>query len=216
VTSGSRNASRGGSSRGSLSTRPMMPALARSSPVAAFSASLQANKTRPACDPRISPENSEHILSADTFLTLTALAVTALRVLSSMENPNTAEKRMALMIRSASSRNRSSGTPTQRSNPSLRSSRPPYGSTKRPSLLQAMALTVKSRRARSASMSAVNSTESGLLPSEYIPSTLYVVTSPGSPPQITVTVPCLIPVSTVLRPSKQHFICSGLAEERTS
>jgi hypothetical protein len=72
---------------------------------------------------------------------------------------------------------------------------PSNGSMMRPSSgSNAMALTVKSRRARSAVMSLTNSTVSGRRPSEYAPSPRNVVTSNGFPSMSTVTVPCWMPV----------------------
>ena len=74
-------------------------------------------------------------------------------------------------MRSASSEKRSSGEPTQRMSRLSMSSRPPKGSVRFPAASMAMAFTVKSRRARSASRLEVKRTPSGRRRSLYAPST---------------------------------------------
>src|SRR5207245_2806969 len=74
---------------------------------------------------------------------------------------------------------------------------PENGSRSTPSMgSQAIAFTVKSRRARSPSMSPRNVTALGRRPSRYGPSPRNVVTSTLCSPVTTVTVPCCIPVGT--------------------
>ena len=63
-----------------------------------------------------------------------------------------------------------------------------------------MALTVKSRRAKSSSMRSVNTTLSGCRLSRYAPSRRMVVISTPRPPDATVTVPWRRPVGCAASP----------------
>ena len=152
------------------------------------------------------------IRSAEALPAVPARSLTALAVEGSIRKPSVPANRMALSIRSESSPKRSSGTPTALMILFLMSDRPPYSSI-RPLLGEyANAFIVKSRLARSTLMSLLNETESGCLPSVYAPSDRNVVISYGSPSIKTVTVPCLMPVSITLYPSKQAFVSSGIAD----
>ena len=115
-------------------------------------------------------------------------------------------------MRKASSSKRFCGSPTHLTIRRQISSSPPDRSVSRPCLSRAMAFIVKSLRARSSAASWVYSTTSGCLWSEYVPSVLYVVISMARFSDMTVTVPCFIPVSTVFSLLKTAFICSGCAE----
>ncbi len=106
--------------------------------------------------------------------------------------------RAARSIRSGSSRNEISGASGVRSRPAARSTAPPYGSINSGSgSRSAIALTVKSRRDRSISMSSENST-SGLRLSGWYTSARYVVISIGTPPRMRPTVPKRLPWSHML------------------
>ena len=109
--------------------------------------------------------SSALIRSPDRWAARWALRRMAARVPSSMEKPSWAAKRTARSIRRASSAKRVSGSPTQRISLRNRSSCPPYRSITMPRSSRAMALTVKSRRARSSARVASKSTASGWRPS---------------------------------------------------
>ena len=109
----------------------------------------------------------------------------ARRVPAARSYPSCAANRTARIGRSPSSANRSSATPTART-----SRRCHVGAaavrdrgTRRASGSQASAFIVKSRRARSASRSRWNVTDSGRRPSTYVPSPRKVVTSMARPPE---------------------------------
>ena len=88
-----------------------------------------------------------------------ALSTIADQVAGSMRNPNRPANRRARNARSRSSTIRSPATPTARTTPCVRSSRPRNGSCSAPLFGEkAIALIVKSRRARSSSSEAPNST----------------------------------------------------------
>ena len=135
-----------------------------------------------------------------------------------MAYPSSALKRQARRMRSASSANLSRGSPTARIKPRSISALPPKGSIKPHSGRQAIALMVKSLRARSSSIEDTNVTESGCLPSLYRPSLRKVVTSKAESPLITVIVPCATPVSWVLSPacSQTRFVSAHIALQAIS
>jgi len=96
--------------------------------------------------------SSALIRSADTIDSRPAIAVIAARTSGTTANPSSAVNRAARSIRSGSSLNESSGRPGVRSTLARRSRIPPDGSTSSSDGSRAaMALTVKSRRARSSS-----------------------------------------------------------------
>ena len=134
----------------------------------------------------------------------------ASRVSFSTSNPSCPAKRTPRSIRRASSEKRCLASPTQRMTFFSRSEMPPNRSIIPLFGLYAIALIVKSRRFKSSSRFAVYSTCLGCRWSSYSPSTRYVVTSYPVPSTITVTVPCAIPVSMVLR--KICFTSSGFAD----
>ena len=116
--------------------------------------------TRPAPGPKSSLSSSANTRSALTLARVGAAARAAARVAGSMVKSRQEAKRSARKMRSASSSKRRAGSPTQRMNPAARSARPPKGSTTPPSS-NAMALMVKSRRARSSLRSVTKRTRSG-------------------------------------------------------
>ena len=77
-----------------------------------------------------------------------------------------------------------------------------------------MALMVRSRRARSSVRLSIRRTWSGRRPSEYPFSARKVVTSTGSSPKRTVTVPYCNPVGTTF--GNRAVTCAGVAEVVTS
>ena len=100
----------------------------------------------------ISFESSTAILSAEMFFKSFLQEKIALDVSSSISNPSTAENLSALIMRSASSPNRISGSPTQRIVFLLRSALPPKRSKIPVSGLYAKAFMVKSRLFKSSSI----------------------------------------------------------------
>ena len=172
--------------------------------------------TAPTCAPHSSCSSSAVMRSAETCASRARLRCSAAAVSGSTENPRCAANRSARRMRSASSCKRVSGSPTQRMHWRRKSACPPNGSHRPRTGLHAIALMVKSRRARSHSMSSTNDTLSGRLPSEYAPSVRKVVTSTGSPSSRTVTVPCFSPVSMTVRSANSCSTCSGRAAVHTS
>ena len=77
------------------------------------------------------PLSSEKIRSGKYCAAAPGFPAAPRRFFSSMVRPNRAAKRSARKMRSASSRKRSPGSPTQRRTPFLRSSRPPKSSADR-------------------------------------------------------------------------------------
>jgi hypothetical protein len=142
--------------------------------------------------------HSSRTRSGETFRNVSSVGEMASNVSGSSSSSRVATKRAARRTRSPSSEKRARALPTARRRFSLMSFCPPNGSiTERSNGSTAIAFTVKSRRARSCSRSSTNSTESGRRPSEYAPSPRRVVTSIGSFPTITVTVPWSMPVGIV-------------------
>ena len=166
--------------------------------------------------PTFSPSRSLFISvytrSCATWASRPRASCAARAVSFSAEKPSTEQKRTSRKMRSASSSNRRFGSPTQRRTPAFRSSCPPQGSTSVPSGDKAMALTVKSRRARSSSMLVPNVTESGWRLSLYAPSRRIVVSSMGSPPLTTVTVPCCKPVGCAHSPKRRSTSCGRASD----
>jgi len=117
--------------------------------------------TRPAPGPVSSRSNSAATRSAATNRSAPFCARAAASVAGSMAKSSAAANRSARKMRSASSAKRSSGFPTQRTSPALRSRLPPKRSITAPSGPRAMALMVKSRRARSSARLAPSLTEAG-------------------------------------------------------
>ena len=109
--------------------------------------------------------SSTHTRSMLTFCIFVLNFSMALKVLSSIVNPSCAEKRIARIIRRASSVNLSTGFPTHRIILLLISSMPPYSSTRPILSLYAIALMVKSLLQRSSVSLSENSTDEGCLPS---------------------------------------------------
>ncbi len=111
-----------------------------------------ARRSRPSSIARRSPER---------WRMSSARSGIAAHVEGSIENPSSAARRTARIIRSASSSKRRGGSPTARRSRAATSARPPWGSMscRGPpgSAPQAMAFTVKSRRARSSSIDSPNS-----------------------------------------------------------
>ena len=126
----------------------------------------KASSISPAPRAQRMPLSSEKIRSGEILRSSSRFSRSAAAVFSSMVRPNRAAKRSARKMRSASSRKRSPGSPTQRRTPFLRSSRPPKSSRRPRTGLYAMAFTVKSRRARSAWMSRTNEKRTGWRQSE--------------------------------------------------
>ena len=166
----------------------------------------------------MSPLSSSATRSPETALRLGDSFSIASNVLSSISKPYLAANLRPLNMRSASSVNLTSGSPTALMMPRSRSARPPVISQMLPSLPRYIALTVKSRLLTSSSMLLVKDTSSGLLRSEYSPSTRKVVIS-TLPSEVTaVTVPCLLAMSTYLMPAEEStsIISSGKADDATS
>ena len=149
--------------------------------------------------------------SADRRVRYGAEERSAENVAGSMTKRYRAANRMARSARRRSSRMRSSASPTARTTPATRSRWPPNGSRRSPVAgRKAIALMVKSRRARSSSRLAPNST-TACRPS-VCTSRRNVVTSCATPPSSsTATVPNSMPTGTVRRRPKIAITCSGVA-----
>src|SRR5438132_9409182 len=159
--------------------------------------------------------SSSRTRSVATFEKTSSAAGIARRVPGSSASRSVLANRTARSGRNPSSRKRASASPTARRRQRRRSSAPEKGSRSTPAIgSQAMAFTVKSRRARSPSMSPRNVTALGRRPSRYGPSPRNVVTSTLCSPVTTVTVPCCIPVGTTR--GKSFTTCSGSASVATS
>ena len=109
--------------------------------------------------------SSAAIRSPERWATSSARSRIPASVLGSSSNPSVVASRTARIIRSASSSKRVVGVPTARRRRASASDRPSYGSTRAGGspgrAPQAIALTVKSRRARSSSIVSPNSTRCG-------------------------------------------------------
>ena len=110
-------------------------------------------------------DSSSSIRSTDTQSRWAHSARAACPVGGSMAKPNRAANRYSRRMRRASSSKRVAGSPTARRMPCCRSCCPPKGSMSPSASLQAMALMVKSRRARSCRTSGTKCTSSGWRPS---------------------------------------------------
>ena len=137
--------------------------------------------------------SSSRTRSAETEATVGASSRIAASVPGSIASSKRPANRAARMRRRASSAKRSSGSPTARSRRASRSAWPPCGSTNAPRPAsrsigsQAMALIVKSRRARSSVSETPNRTSSGRRRSRYAPSARYeVISTRGCAPIVTV------------------------------
>jgi len=143
--------------------------------------------------------SSAPIRSADTADSRPAIAVIAACTSGTTVKPSCAANRAARSIRSASSLNESSGDPGVRSTRAFRSRMPPNGSTiSSEGSRTATALTVKSRRARSASSDRPYATRAGLRDSGRYCSLRYVVISQTRLPRRRPTVPNSIPISQIV------------------
>ena len=133
------------------------------------------------------PSISAPIRSPESVATSAASRRIAAAVAASIVKLKRVAKRAARSMRSASSRKRSPASPTARSSPAARSAAPPNGSTREPEATgspcapegapNAMALMVKSRRARSPSIALRKVIASGRRASLLGPSARKVVTS---------------------------------------
>ena len=137
--------------------------------------------------------SSSRTRSAETASTVGAASRIACSVAGSIVSSSRPANRAARIRRRASSANRSRGSPTARRTRASRSDWPPTGSTSVPrpasrsSGSHAIALIVKSRRARSSVSDTPKRTSSGRRRSRYVPSARYDVTSTtGSEPIVTV------------------------------
>ncbi len=158
--------------------------------------------------------SSSRTRSADTMPRDGARAAAAARVAGSTSKPSWEAKRAARIIRKGSSPKLRSGSMGVRSRPPARSTRPSNGSTNSiAGRRTAIALTVKSRRARSPSSESPNVT-AGLRVAPSYSSARYVVTSTWRSPRITPMVPNSRPMSHVLPPHLRSSlsVSSGRAD----
>ena len=127
--------------------------------------------------------SSSRTRSAETASTVGAASRIARSVAGSIVSSSRPANRAARIRRRASSAKRSRGSPTARRTRASRSDWPPTGSTSVPrpasrsSGSHAIALIVKSRRARSSVSDTPKRTSSGRRRSRYVPSARYEVTS---------------------------------------
>ncbi|MNC15149.1 hypothetical protein D3C75_629530 [compost metagenome] len=127
------------------------------------SSSQRASMPRPrrGCGPSTMRSSSARTRSTAICASLSRWRIRPLHVFFAMEKSSTDAKRMQRSMRSASSSNRSSASPTQRITCSCRSFSPANGSISSPFNPQQIALIVKSRRRRSSFTSLTKKTCSG-------------------------------------------------------
>ena len=158
--------------------------------------------------------NSSRTRSADTISSDGAISVIAATTSGAAVNPSWDTKRAARIIRSGSSAKDTSGAPGVRRIRAARSASPPWGSTNSSEGRRiAMALTAKSRRARSSSRLSPKATTGFRLMRSYA-SARYVVTSTTWLPLRAPIVPKARPTSqwASAQPARIASVCSGLAD----